>query len=344
MPPLRTLVPRLTNSFLALTVALTIAGCGSRDAGGQASMTIGVQSLILQTYYPQLAQALGFFAKEGLNVRIIVQESTASGVQGLLGGSTDAYLGGPDGLAANEKGADLRFVAAAANRSTWDLVASPGVKSAKDLQGKVIGVSALDSISTATVRQALLAQGVDPARVSFVVAGGTAKRYVALKSKVIQAAPLGVPTNFQAAEGDGLTDLGRTDTDLGAPSLCSVVLTVRKSWADRHRDPLRRFLRAYLATVAALHDPAQQSRIVDITAKGLSVEPKFMKRSLDSLFLNPKLGEETLPRDARIDARALETSVKAFQQFGSLRKDLDVSGTVSQVIDMSYLEDATKTP
>jgi ABC-type nitrate/sulfonate/bicarbonate transport system substrate-binding protein len=346
---------RLVRRLAALGCAialLAVAGCGSGGSSsgggggsggsGDDTLTIGVQSLILQTYYPQLADALGELSKQKLKIKVIVGESTSNGVQGLLGGSIDAYFGGPEGLIANQKGADLRFVAAGANRSAWDLVTTKDISKPKDLEGKVVGVSAIDSISTVTVQEALAAQGVDLKKIKFVVAGGTAKRFVALQSKRVQGAPLGIPINFQATQKDGLKDLGRTDADLGAPPLCSVVLTVRKSWANGHRDQLRRFLKAYQATLDALYDPAQRQKIVGITAKGLAVDPKFMDSSLKSLFSNPSDPNASVPKNGQIDKKALLTSAQAFQKYGGLPKDADLQKMVDQAVDMSYLEDAQK--
>lgn len=332
---------RVGAPLAALLVGVTLAACGGGDSGGGGggdgtlTMDVGVQSLVLQTYYPQLAQELGYFDDEKLKVNITVGESTANSVQGLIGQSIDAYLGGPEGLAANEQGAQLRFIAAGANRSIWNIVATPDINSIQDLAGKNLGVSALQSISTVTMRQALQANGVDPNNVKFIIAGGTSKRFSALQAKRVSAAPLGIPINYQASETAGMKDFGNTNK-IGAPPLVAAVVTVSKKWADGHKEELRRFLRAYQRTIDALYNPQMKSQISQLVAKGLKVDAKYADRAIDEVFLKSK--GELMPKDAHIDLPALQTSADAFLSFGALKKQTDASSAV----DHSYLEDAQK--
>lgn len=323
----------------ALALATGTAACGGGDSGGGAdgelTLNMGVQSLVIQTYYPQLAEALGYFDDEKLRVNITVGESTANSVQGLIGGSINLYNGGPEGLSANEQGADVRFIAAGSNRSIWNVVAAKDVTDIKQLNGANIGVSALQSISTVTTRQALQAQGVDPNGLKFIVAGGTSKRFSALQAGRVKAVPLGIPVNYQASETAGFKDFGNTN-DLGAPPVAGAVLTVSKKWADSHREELRRFLRAYQRTVDALYDPAMKDRIVKIVSDGIKVDQQYVARAIDEIFL--KGDGSAMPKDAHLDPVAVQTAADAFLSFGALKKKVDAS----TAIDHSYLEDAQK--
>jgi ABC-type nitrate/sulfonate/bicarbonate transport system substrate-binding protein len=331
---------RLGLCILAL-LSLTVAcgGGGGEPSASSSStrltMNVGVQSVILQTYYPELAQSLGFFDDENLDAKITVGDSTATAVQALLGGSLDVYVGGPEGLAANEQGADVRFVAAAANRSIWNVVAAPGISDIKQLQGANVGVSALQSISTVTTRQALRAQGVDPSTLTLVTAGGTSRRYAALQAGQVKAAPLGIPVNYQASQSKGFKDFGSTN-ELGAPPIASVVVAVSKKWANAHPEQMQRFLRAYQRTIDALYDPSQQQRVVDILSKGLKVEPPYVERALQDMFRSGPEAGQVMPRDAHIDKGALQTAADAMLEFGGLKARVDVS----TAIDQSYLEKA----
>lgn len=330
---------------LAVATALAVAAggaaaCGGDDSGGggadgELTLNMGVQSLVIQTYYPQLAEALGYFDDEKLKVTITVGESTANSVQGLIGGSIDLYNGGPEGLSANEQGADIRFIAAGSNRSIWNVVGSKDITDIKQLNGANIGVSALQSISTVTTRQALQAQGVDPNTLKFIVAGGTSKRFSALQAGRVQAVPLGIPVNYQASETAGFKDFGNTN-DLGAPPIAGAVLTVSKKWADGHREELRRFLRAYQRTVDALYDPAMKDRITKIVSEGIKVDEEYVARAIDEIFL--KGDGKAMPKNAHLDPVAVQTAADAFLSFGALKKKVDAT----TAIDHSYLEDAQK--
>jgi NitT/TauT family transport system substrate-binding protein len=339
---------RVTVRAMALAgiAALIVAACGGgagdggggSSAGGQKTLdlTVGVQTKILQTYYPQLAEKLGFFRQEGLNVKVIEGQSPASSIQALIGGSLDLYLGGPEALPAAVRGSDIKFIAAASNRSIWDIVATKDIRSVQDLKGKLFGVSATTSISTAAAKQALQTQGVDPESVKYVVAGGTGNRYTALTSGRIQAAPLGIPVNYQAADSGKLNDLGGTDTDLGAPPIAAVVLTVSKRWADGNKEALQRFLRAYQRVIDALYDPAMTEKIVSAASADIKVDPKYMRRAVQTLFLDAKTGGTVLPRDGHIDLKAMQNAADAFVGLKVLPSKVDVR----KYVDMSYLEAA----
>jgi ABC-type nitrate/sulfonate/bicarbonate transport system substrate-binding protein len=333
----------LTAVLAALAIA-PFAACGSSSepgssgsGSGNAELTVGVQTKILQTYYPQLAQELGYFKQEGLNVKIVETQSPANTIQALIGGSLDLYLGGPEALPAAAKGADVRFIAAGSNRSIWDIVATKDVHALGDLKGKTFGVSATTSISTITARQALARNGVNPDDVKYVVAGGTGARFTALQNGRVQAAALGIPVNYKAAES-GLNDLGATDTALGAPPVTGVVLTVSKRWADGHRDKLQRFLRAYQHVIDALYDPAMTDKIVNAAAADMKVDPGHVRRAVQTLFLDKKTGGAVLPRDGHIDVRALQTAADAFSDLGSISGHVDAG----KYVDMSYLEAAQR--
>lgn len=333
---------RLRRAAAAVTaivaaVALTACGSGSEGEDGRLSLNIGVQSLVLQTYYPQLADSLGYFDDENLDVTITVGESTANSVQGLLGGSIDAYLGGPEGIVATRQGADLTFVAAGANRSIWNIVARPGTTSLDQLAGQPIGVSAEQSISTVTMRQALEANGVDGESLDYIVAGGTAKRFAALQAGQVAAVPLGVPVNYQAAETEGFADLGNTN-EVGAPPIVAAVVTVEGGWAEENRDALTRFLRAYQRVINDLYDPAMTQRLVELTSQGLQVDPAYMERAIRDLFLEGPAVGQSMPADAHIDLAGLQVAADAFREFGSFPDRVDPA----PLVDHSYLEAAQR--
>jgi ABC-type nitrate/sulfonate/bicarbonate transport system substrate-binding protein len=338
--PGRDRLRRLAAVLTALVAAAALTACGSGgggSAGGRLHLNIGVQSLVLQTYYPQIAQQLGYFEDENLDVTITVGENTANSVQGLIGGSIDAYLGGPEGIVASQRGAGLKFVAAGANRSIWNVVARPGTTSFAQLNGQQIGVSAVQSISSVTMRQALEANGVNGAGIDYIVAGGTAKRFAALQAGQVAAVPLGIPVNYQAAESNGFVDLGNTN-DVGAPPIVAAVVTVEGGWAKEHSEALNRFLRAYQRAINALYDPTMTQRLVDLTSQGLKIEPRYMQRAIDDLFLKGDKVGQSMPKDAHIDRAGLQVASDAFREFGSFPDRFDPSS----LIDESYLDAAQK--
>ncbi len=350
----------VTRSTLAAVLALTVAACGgdgkdtattgqgTGTSGGEATaydtsqpceMTVGLQALVIQTSYPRLAQGLGYFEDENLKVELLTGEVTSNNVQALIGGSLDAYLGGPEALAANEQGGDLVFVVGAANNSIWDVVTDRSITDLKQLEGKAYGVSSLASISTAAAKAALSNNGVDITKVNFVPAGGTSKRYAALQAGQVQGATLGIPQNYQAEDQDGFKNFGNTSVDLGAPAINASVLTVSDKWAKANSACLVRFLRAYQRVINDLYDPAKKDQLTEVVAAQLKVPAQYAARGIDELFLNNEGKDPAVGKDGRIDKESLQNSADAFVEIGALKKKVDAT----QFVDESYLEQAQKT-
>jgi NitT/TauT family transport system substrate-binding protein len=350
-----------TRAVWTTLLAVTVAACGgggsettttaeqpggntgtqsaAYDTSKPCKMKVGLQALVLQTAYPRLAQELGYYEDENLEVELLTGEVTSNNVQALIGGSLDAYLGGPEALAANEQGGDLIFVVGAANNSIWDITTDPKITDLKQIEGKAYGVSSLASISTAAAKAALEANGVDTSKVKFVAAGGTSKRYAALKAGQVQAATLGIPQNYQAEEKDGFKNFGNTSIDLGAPPINASLLTVSDKWAKANSDCLVRFLRAYQRVVTDLYDPAMKDKLTEIVSTQLKVEPKYAARAIDELFLDNDGKDPAVGKDARIDKQSLQNSVEAFVEIGALKKKVDAA----PFVDESYLERAQQT-
>ena len=143
---------------------------------------------------------------------------------------------------------------------------APGVKTAADLKGGVIGVSTFGSESDSTVTLALRRLGMTRDDVILKEYGGAARRLAALKSGEIKASAINEPVASQARE-QGINVM----VDLVAeqvPWLFSSVVVRRADIADR-RDLIARFLKAaiegnYLAF-------ADERRAKDVLARELKV-------------------------------------------------------------------------
>src|SRR5919198_787555 len=80
---------------LAATLALVLAGCGGGgggDKGGTVRLGVGGQALLV--YLPTtLAERLGYYRDEGLNVHIEDLQGGSKALQALQGGSVDVVSG-----------------------------------------------------------------------------------------------------------------------------------------------------------------------------------------------------------------------------------------------------------
>ncbi len=176
------------RQFLATTLgtgAALAAGLPARAQG--TAITLGVGGKPLLYYLPlTLAERLGFFKEQGLNVTINDFGGGAKSLQALVGGSVDVVTGAYEHtMRMQTKGQDIRAVI--------ELGRYPGIvlalrkdkaaayKTAADLKGLKIGVTAPGS-STHFFAMFLMAKaGIQPTDASFIGIGGGPSAVAAIK-------------------------------------------------------------------------------------------------------------------------------------------------------------------
>ncbi|HEV8721529.1 MAG TPA: ABC transporter substrate-binding protein [Candidatus Binatia bacterium] len=141
-----------------------------------------------------------FFDDSGLRVEYVVMRSDLA-VKGLITGDVDYMQSSSSVLRAAVAGAPLTTILGVYNRTFFDLVARPEIKSLNDLRGKPIGISRYGASTEYAVRFALKANGIDPdkdVKLLAIGSGTDAARISALEAGVVAAAVLQVPSNLVA--------------------------------------------------------------------------------------------------------------------------------------------------
>ncbi|WP_283138321.1 ABC transporter substrate-binding protein [Rhizohabitans arisaemae] len=177
-----------TLGGLVLAGALLVAGCGTSadDAGGDSAQPAGSggpQTLKVTTlglcneisvYW---AQAKGLFAKHGVNVQTVKSTGGAAGLSALQSGDIDLAFTNPfSTMIAISRGIPLQWIATAYGTPTDESAATNAIavakdspiKSAKDLEGKTIGVNEIGGINQIITTAWLKEKGANPAGVKFV--------------------------------------------------------------------------------------------------------------------------------------------------------------------------------
>ena len=108
-----------------------------------------------------VAQKKGFFDGENLQ-RKLVQIRPAVAIPGLTNGSVDYATVLGSSIAARMRGAPLVIIGVFANKPMDFLVGGKGITSAKELKGKVVGISALGNTTHFLTVRVLRAIGLDP--------------------------------------------------------------------------------------------------------------------------------------------------------------------------------------
>src|SRR5262252_13262 len=265
----RNAYPRGSLSQLAV-LAIALAGWVRPMAAAEVThFKVGISEPVNTVLALWMAQAGGFYAARGLNVEIINMSGGSRGAQELQSGRIDAmHVGLSSVVKLNLDGGDLRTIASLSNVIRFTFFAGPGARTAADLKGGVVGVSAFGSESDSTVTLALARLGMRRDDVVLKEYGGGMRRLEALKSGEIKGTAINEPVASLAREA-GLTAM----VDLAAekiPWLFSSIV-VKASYLAGHRDVLARFLKASIeGNYLALADEtrakevlARETRVVD---------------------------------------------------------------------------------
>ena len=205
---------------------------------------VGVSSKVLGYGHLWAPWRLKYFEREGLDVEVVLMRGTAPAVQAMIAGSISAGLVANDGpIAAVEQGMDLAMIAAS-SKITHMLIGGKNYKTYEDLRGATIGASTLTSGTAFVLRRALKTKGLEyPRDYKLLNVGGTGSSFAALGAGQIAAAMQAVPNAFQAQEA-GFNVIGRI-ADI-FPNYLLSAYSVRRSWAEKNRPQVVRFLKAVL--------------------------------------------------------------------------------------------------
>ncbi len=225
------------------------------------SFKVGISDAVNTVLPLWMAEALGLYKAEGLAVEIINMNGGSRGVRELTAGNVQAmHVGLSSVVAQNQEGGELRFIESLSNVIRFTFFSVPGVRTATDLKGGVIGVSTFGSESDATVTLALQRLGLTRQDVTLKEYGGAVRRLDALKSREIKATAINEP-NSSAAREQGVNVM----VDLASekiPWLFSGVVVNRADIAGR-RPLLTRFVKATIeGGYAALADEAAAKAVL----------------------------------------------------------------------------------
>ncbi|HLH98117.1 MAG TPA: ABC transporter substrate-binding protein [Xanthobacteraceae bacterium] len=219
------------------------------------------------------AQDAGFFAAQGLKVEIVNMNGGSRGAEALKAGALDVmHVGLSSVVKLNHAGDDLRLIGSLSNVIRFTFFSAPGIATAADLKGGVIGVSTFGSESDTTATLALARLGLNRGDVVLKEYGGGPQRLAAVKSGEIKATPLNEPFTSLAREQGVNVMVDLVPEQI--PWLFSGI-TVRREEIATRRDALTRFFRASVeGNYLALSDEARAKAIL---AKELKIsDPKIV--------------------------------------------------------------------
>src|SRR6202521_408167 len=167
----------------------------------EVKIKVGISEFVNTVLAFWMAEEGGFFREQGLKVDIVNMNGGSRGAQELQAGRIDImHVGLSSVVRVDRGGGDLRLVASLSNVIRLTLFAGPGVRTAADLRGGIIGVSTFGSESDTTVTLALRRLGLARDDVTLKEYGGGPQRLAALKSGEIRATAVNEPIRSLARE------------------------------------------------------------------------------------------------------------------------------------------------
>jgi NitT/TauT family transport system substrate-binding protein len=253
-------------------VSLVFATCGGRKDPGLRPVRIAVGGQNQMVYLPTtLAQELGFYREEGLEVELQDFAGGAKSLQALVGGSADVVSGFYDHTI--QMAAEGREIVAFVTMLRFPgLVLVTSAQSAgtvtkiEDLKGRIAGVTTAGSSSQMLLTFMLQRHGVAADAVSITAIGSAATAIAAIEHGKVDAGMLADPAvTLVARRNPGarvLADL-RTAAGvkeaLGVDAYPSSVLYATGDWIRAHRDTTGRLARVITRTLAWMqaHTPEE---------------------------------------------------------------------------------------
>jgi NitT/TauT family transport system substrate-binding protein len=193
------------------------------------------------------AKDMGFYAKHGLDVELVLLVGAPLAVAALVAGETPiVHTGASAVIASNIAGSGTVLVAGSVNRFPYVMFVTEQIKRVEDLRGKKFGVSRIGSADNAAAVTVLDKLGVKENEVTYVQAGSIPARLAAMQTNALQATLLQAPETLKAKEIGlrPLLDFTKLDLDWQQNGVA-----VTRDYISKKRDTVRRFMQAFVDAI-----------------------------------------------------------------------------------------------
>lgn len=276
-----------------------------------------------------VASKMGYFQREGLDVPIVTMRGSPLTIQALTADSVYIANATVDTLiSAYEKGADITMIGGLINGLGLSMIGGQNYKTYSDLRGTTIGTQTLTSGTGFALRLVLKVHGMEyPRDYKLLNIGGASDRYQALTSGQISSAPVGVPLDLVAKE-QGFNVIGYFADD--QPNFQFNVYIVKRSWAEKNRPLVVRFMKAMVGTMRWMMD--NRDAACAYLSKEMAISVEHCRYASDYNWKS-----RIWDRNADLNVEGVRTLIKITAEQGVLKEPLPQP---SKYIDQSYLKQA----
>src|SRR5437870_1885956 len=177
---------RSTILWTALVLLTSFAAPRDADAAEKINASYGAISGSMAPIW--VAKEAKLFEKQGLDLNLVYIPGGPRSIMSLIGGSVQfVNHSGMPALEAYQRGADTALIASSMNQLEHAVVAQKSITSVEQLRSKVLGISAIGSLTDILMREGLRLNGISEKDVTIVPVGDEGGRLNALQTGRVQA-------------------------------------------------------------------------------------------------------------------------------------------------------------
>ncbi len=289
-----------------LLAALLLLGCSTRPA---TSVRLALQPVSTNNYPSYLAEWLGFYRAEGVDVSISQIAGASKVLEAVIGASAD--VGGgvyEQTIQMAAEGREIVSFISFLRSPNFALAALPErANSVADLRGKMVGVTSPGSPSQFYLNRILTSAGLRASDVSIVSVGVGSTAMAALEHRQVDAAMLfgSVITALQSRRPDFAILIDTRTTEglrkvFGVDNYPASCLLARADWLKANPEVARRMARAVLKSLAWIREHSAEEILAQVPAE-------FRVGDSAAELAAIRLAKPLYSLDGRIDPESAQT-------------------------------------
>ncbi len=289
-----------------------------------------------------LCEQLGYFKEQGLDVEINDFAGGAKALQSLIGGSVDVVTGAYEhNIRMQAKGQDIRAVIELGRYPAINIMVRKDrpYKTAADLKGMKIGVSAPGSSTQLIAQYVMVQAGLKPDDASFIGVGLGAAPVAAMKKGELDALSNTEPANSKLVKDGDVIVITDTTTTAGVTKLLggpmsAAVLYTRGEFAEKNPQTVQALVNAFYKTLKWLEKATPDQ----VAAK---MPEEFMLGD-KALYVDAiKAVADAYSKDGIISVEVQQRSLKFLQTFDDELKTAKID--LSKTWDGRFVAKAAET-
>jgi NitT/TauT family transport system substrate-binding protein len=312
----------------AAAILALVAASDAAQAAGKISLMVG--GLEKQIYLPaKLAEQLGYFKDEGLEVELLSEPAGVDAENELLAGAVQGVVGFYDHtIDLQSKGKFLESIVQFSQApGEVELVSTkhPEIKSPADFKGKSLGVTGLGSSTNFLTQYLAVKNGLKLGEFTSVPVGAGTTFIAAMQQDKIQAGMTTEPTIsrlLKTSEATVLIDMRTMETTKAAlggtyPAAC---LYMQTNWVEGHKAEVQKLANAFVKTLTFINTHSAE----DIADK----MPKDYLAGDRDLYVKALAdGKAMFTKDGKMPANGPETVMAVLSGFSASMKGKQIDLT-----------------